>query len=191
MPLSPFKEPYYPISKIKTGLYTPGNEFVEYLRFDQDYIGLYHELPNGEWWTGSIPFSGGVRLALKRFDASDDVKKYNQINSRAQSNYISPTPVQISPTDADYARGFIERYFVQRRDDPIQTIIEINADQFALINSKNRRGISALIWNSTIIEWQLIKGRYAGDINLNAVNSIKTKFPGIEKYLVDNLEFTI
>lgn len=46
--------PYYPLSQVKTNLYTNGDEYV--LKFDNtDYIGYYWKTSNGKFYTGKTP----------------------------------------------------------------------------------------------------------------------------------------
>lgn len=189
MPVSPFSEPYYPLSKIETGRYTKGSEFVPYFRTEDDYVGLYHILPNGEYWTESIPVDGkSFRLVPKRFNASADVLKYNQIRSRPESQYINPVDYYPLIDDEDRAIGFKYRFFVQKRNSPENTIVEIDADQYKSINVDNFPGISNLIWNNCTIKWY-ISGLYAEQLNRNELDNAEKKFPGIKKYLPNILEF--
>lgn len=186
---SPYIEPYYPLSKIKTGLYTKGGEFISYFENEKDYIGLYHELPNGEYWTEDIPIPNkSYRLIKKRFELSKDVILYNSIREREQSNYVQPIAYYPIVTDADYERGVISRFFVQKRSSPNNTIIEIDAPQQNSINRSNQIGISYLVWNNCAVNWH-INGQYAEQINRNSVDRAEINFPGIKNYLRNLLEF--
>jgi alpha-ketoglutarate-dependent taurine dioxygenase len=189
MPLSPYIEPYYPLSKIRTGLYTKGGEFVPYFRTSDEYVGLYHELPNGDYWTESIPTEGkSIRIVPKRFEASADVIRYNQRRQRPENQYISPIQKFPYIGDDDRQTGFIFRFFVQKRNSPENTIIEVDGEQYKTINGQNYPGISNVVWNNCTIQWQ-IAGDYAEQLNRNAVMKAEINFPGIQKYLANYLEF--
>jgi hypothetical protein len=182
-------EPYFPIHKIKTGLYTPGNEFVLFDGSSSDYIGLYHILPNSQVWTESVPGDNTKRLTAKRFDATQDVIAYNKAKERETSQYVNPIAYAPILTFENYNDGFVYRNFVQKRNAPVSTIIEIDDDQKNSLNNRNRPGLSSLIWNSITIKWYLT-GQFAGEFNQNAIMEAEKKFKGISKYLRNSLEFT-
>lgn len=189
MPLSPYTEPYYPLNNIEKGLYTNGGEFVPYFRTEDDFVGLYHILPNGEYWSEAEPTEGkSFRLVPKRFDASSDVLRYNQIRQRPESRYVSPIDYFPLIDNEDRRIGFIFRFFVQKRNSPTNTITEVDADQYKSINVDNFPGISNLVWNNCTIKWH-ITGTHAEQLNINAIKKAEINFPGIEKYLSNTLEF--
>jgi hypothetical protein len=182
-------EPFYPLHSIETGKYTPGGEYVVANKPHIDYIGLYHVLPNDQLWTGSTPTLNSEKLVPKRLDASDDVKRYDSIKQRDQSNYISPISYYPQPTFEEYRVGKIFRYFVQKRNNPYTTIQEIDAPQYISINRSNFTGIDGFVWNYVELEW-VLNFNMAYEINKRVVSEASIKFPGLEKYLVNYLEFT-
>lgn len=188
MALGVTKQPYYPPSDIQTGKYTSGGEFVFYQNYAISYEGLYHILPNGQIWTHASPHRNSKRLQKKRFEASEDVKLYNKIRNESQSNYMSPTEVQVIPNTSDYDVGHFYRYFVQKVNSPISTLIEVDVDQINSMNSSNNEGINSNIWNSAEVKWY-IKGKYAGELNQREVSRVSKNFTGIEKYLVNFFEY--
>jgi len=186
--LNSFFEPSYPLYKIRTSLYTKGGEFVSY-NDNEDYVGLYHELPNGDYWTEAVPTDGtSFRIIPKRFDASEDVIRYNKIRQRQVSEYIQPSEVAPIIDVSDRQTGFIFRFFVQKRNAPETTIVEVDAEQYRSINRRNFPGINHLIWNNCTIKWR-ITGTFAEQLNINAINDAEKNFPGIAKYLKNPLEF--
>lgn len=187
--LSPYQEPRYPLSTIQTGLYTKGGEFVHYLDPSMDYVGLYHRLPSGELWSEDIPVRGkSVRLTPKRMDATEDVKRYNKIKQRPSTNYVSPVPHFPIIDEIDYERGYVYRYFVQKRTNPRSTIVEIDMEQQSQVNSNNRPGINLTIWNNVAIQWSL-SPTFAMELNRNRLAEAEKKFEGITNFLPNLLEF--
>lgn len=185
----PIRKPYYASHQIISGRYTPGNEYV--LSDGVDYIGSYHALPNGQVFTGGIPKKDSEELFEKRIDISDTVLKYNSLKGVGISKYISPIPYQPSPNADDYSTGEIQRFFVQKRNNPLATIIEIDTNQFNSINIVNAPGINGDIWNKIMITWKI--SRFPVDdiaiINRRALINSENNFPGIGLYISNVLEF--
>lgn len=180
--------PFYPIAKIETGQYTAGGEFVLWEDLTVDYVGLYHILPNGQRWTGPSPNDGSKLIVVKRFDASEDVKIYNTNRRVVSNNYVAPINMPPVIETQNYLEGQVLRYFVQQRNNPLNTIHEINRDQFLSINRKNRPGINAAIWRHLVLEWKL-SGDLAGHFNKISINTAQRDFPGIQLFLQNPLEF--
>lgn len=182
-------KPYYPLGKIQTGKYTSGNEFVLDTADQEEYIGLYHLLPNGDYWTEAVPSDNSKKLTKKRFDFSNDVKAYNKINGVTQSNYISPISYIPIPTVDDYNIGYIFRYFVQKRNNPSKTIQEINSEQYNSLNIINSPGLSITSWNYVTIKWT-IATQFAKNLNLQEIiKAEQSGFVNLSKYLLNPLEF--
>ena len=182
-------KPYYPLGKIQTGKYTSGNEFVLDTADQEEYIGLYHLLPNGDYWTESIPSDNSKKLTKKRFDFSNDVKSYNKINGVTQSNYTSPISYIPIITSRDYSTGYILRYFVQKRNNPGRTIQEINSEQYNTLNMQNRPGLNMITWNYIELKWT-ITTEFAKMLNLQELQRAEQNgFVNLSKYLMNPLEF--
>jgi hypothetical protein len=181
--------PYYPIHKIETGKYTAGGELVTDDINQTDYIGLYHILPNGEYWSNASPRGDSVRLILKRLSVSPDVKRYNLIRNKLPANYVSPVSYHPILNASDYEIGYVMRYFVQKRNNPYVTIQEIDSGQYTTLNQSNRPGISTLLWNYIEIKWTLT-GVYALQLNNQEIQRAESSgFVNLKNYLKDPLEF--
>lgn len=185
----PVQRPYYALHQVILGKYTPGGEYI--LDTGDDYIGMYHVLPNGQVFTESRPATTSVELYVKRIDLSEQAKVYNQIMGLKPSQYKSPMPIQPIVTLDDYTRGEIQRFFVQKRNNPSATIIEIDSDQYNSINVSNNPGINGVIWNKVLIPWKVSLMPKNDVAYLNSVEILKAEqlFPGIKNFLTDYLEF--
>lgn len=181
--------PYYAKHQLLTGQYTSGNELI--LSDGTNYVGGYHIQPNGKYFTEFSPTSKSVELFEKRFDWTEDVKVYNRINNVTNSNYLQPIPYLVSPSLEDYQDGYVYRFFVQKRNNPRVTIIEIDSDQYNKINSKNQPGINSVIWNFISIKWKL-NGSSIYEYNEREILSseVQFKFIGLRAYLKNLLEFS-
>jgi len=185
----PIKRPYYGLHQIVAGQYTAGNEYV--LDDGTDYIGMYHMLPNGQIFTHSKPIPTSQELYEKRVDVSEDVIFFNNLTNRKASRYTSPISYQPIVSNGDYERGQIERCFVQKRNNPRTTIVEIDGRQYNQINRNNTPGINGVIWNNIIIPWRISKVPPQDAADLNRIELIKAEdnFMGIGAYLTNILEF--
>ena len=148
-------KPYYNLHQITTGKYTLGYEFV--FSNGEDYTGPYHILPNGQFFTGFQPEANSEELFKKRITATQDLLTYNKITQGEINKYVPPIAFQPNPTPKDYDTGKIQRFFVQKRNSPLNTIMEIDSEQFNSVNVKNNPGINGVIYNSVIIEWVISK----------------------------------
>jgi len=182
------RAPYYLEHNIITGQYTSGDEFVYASNFE-DYVGLYHILPGDRAWTESAPRPGQSRELLKKpKHFNDDVKTYLRNNGFKEVKYIAPVPAPYLPRQADYDRGYIYRHFIQKRSNPLNTIMEIDSEQFTRMNNRNLKGINSVIWRGQIIKWY-IKGKLQAYFNEREVTEAKKDFPGIDRYLHNYLEY--
>lgn len=185
----PIQVPYYNLHQISTGIYTAGNEFV--LKDGSDYVGLYYIIPTGQRFTGARPEPKSQELFVKRLNQDSDVRLYNNINEVSYPKYINPVLIAPFPTADDYERGFMERFFVQKRNSPLNTIIEIDAEQFNKINVGNKPGINGIIWNKLRINWKISKIPQQDAQTLNQLTIVRSEndFPYISKYLTNLLEY--
>lgn len=183
-------KPYYNLHQITTGLYARAGELVD--STFTDYEGLYHKLPNGQLFSGEVPSQTSVELFVKKFDVSTDVQTYNKIRQVQDSHYISPVPYNPIPNSQQRLQGKMVRFFVQKRNNPLNSITEIDVDQYYSINSANRPGINEVIWTKCFVNWTI-----AGDtslviqLNTNEIVRTQTTFQGLQTYLTNLLEFHI
>lgn len=185
----PVRRPYFNLHQIITGQYSSGGEFV----FDdgEDYVGPYHILPTGQLFTGTRPETKSVEVFAKRLDSNNDILRYNKNTGRKIPVYEAPIPISRVPTSDEYLEGNMERFFVQKRNSPINTIVEIDGIQFNKINTANSPGINGVIWRELFLNWKISKipkeSVYA--MNLRSVTLEENGFPGLKKFLPDYLEF--
>lgn len=183
-------KPAYQAHQIETGFYARRGEFID--ENGEDYIGVYHKFPNGTVWAGETRSSNSFRIYPKEIEISEDVKKYRSLSGFTESNYIYP--VYYVPTIGDYERnlGRVERFFVQKINNPRNTIMEVDSDQFTSINTKNKVGLNGTAWRGCLIEWE-IKGPSIQEINRERIKRAQSEynFIGLQGYLTDLLELSI
>lgn len=157
----------------------------------RDYVGQFHALPTGQFFTGPRPAEESVEIFVKRGDVTYDALVFNKIQNRKTSQYEVPVSINPRPTPEDYAAGEMERYFVQKRTSPLNTIIEIDSIQFNKINTINNPGINGTLWNKIKITWKISK-LPKSDVeffNTQTIIQNATNFPGIGRYLNNRTEF--
>jgi len=172
---------YVPKNKIQTNLYTPGQEYTYVNQPKSFYVGYYHKLYNGKYYTGRTP-------------NDTNVKELTQINKTASGEdpgYEKPltpsTPYSpLLPTPQDYQNGEFVRYFVCRRNQPM--FIEIDKDTFDKYKQKNST-VSWKLYKPFSLFWVL-----TGDINQVAQTNKNVteyteqneKVDGLSLYLKEN-----
>lgn len=183
----PLPRPHYNLHQITTGLYARPGQLVD--STFNDYEGLYHKLPNGQMFSGERPSNNSIELFTKRFDISPDVQTYNSIRQIKASKYISPVPYTPVPNSIEIQNGKMLRYFVQKRNNPLNSIVEVDIDQYNSVNPSNNPGINEVIWVKTYLTWTIAGNReMAIQLNTNEVIAAQLTFPGLQSYLSNLLE---
>ena len=135
---------YYPLYATLNDLQTRGGEFS---LNGNPYSGKYYKTMDGEFYTGPNPQTGPSEKLFK-------IQKYAQapilnqggISSNVQQKLIQitgvntnripgkPNSYQPQPTQEDYTRGYLIRYFTKKENDK-GFIIEISEDEYnAILN---------------------------------------------------------
>jgi hypothetical protein len=175
------KRPFFQIHQIETGLYTSGGEF--FLETGDVYIGPYHKLPNEQYFTGFKPLERSIELFTVVNDVIGD-PVYRRITKIKTGKYIQPIFKPQVATDDEMKSGEYRRYFVQQKNDPIGTIIEIDKDQYASVNITNGPGINGLLWRSISFIWRVnTSNEDIYKMNAITINGLEGEFRGLLKYL--------
>lgn len=195
--------PYYPKSRIIENLNANPGEFI--LPNGKEYIGPYYITFDGKSFTGSNPYSF-ISIPLTKVEVLADPElrdplpdEYNNLKPLNLS-LIDPTPFTPKPTDEDYKRGKITRYFARQRNGTKFRIMEIDQKTYDNL-SNNRGGLNTSLWKVISIFWQIsgplndqkVKGirTRAGiiDTNQRVLNNAEKNFIGIKQYLTDLKQF--
>lgn len=111
--------------------------------------------------------------------------KYNKI-SNLEGDFDTPyinTNIP-HPTEVDYKRGYISRYFIQKINDVNSNIFEISKDNFSMFNNN-------VFYNCVILDWR-ITGTKEDIKNSNSI-SVKLaskNMPKLMMYLPNYLQFS-
>lgn len=94
---------------------------------------------------------------------------------------LAPKPYKPVLTEYDYANGFVNRYFVQKRNTPTFNIIEVSEQDYSkVVQSANPLAIDGIIYNKVTLEWRIAgKQEYVKQVNKAAVDKAQIVLPGI------------
>lgn len=194
--------PYYPKFRIIENQQATPGEFL--LPDGKEYTGSYYTTFDGKSFTGSNPYSLNS-IPLIKINIPDS--PFNQPLSETYNNLkplnlslTDPTPFTPKPTEKDYKRGKITRYFARQRNGTKFKIMEIDQPTYDNL-SNNRGGLNTSLWKVISIFWQI-----SGPLNDQKVNGIRTRagiidtnqrvldnaeknFIGLKQYLTDLKQF--
>jgi hypothetical protein len=164
---------YLPKSKYSNTKYTNGKEYVT--EDGKYYTGAYFITYSGKFFTGNKP-SNNAR-ELRRLDVEIQKLKF--------------TGEFIQPTEKDYEKGFIERYFSQ--DKRNKNVIETKKSKFLKLRQLPYVESLSLKWNLKQPAEDIVKGKYvySGSVskNKNLIEQAENQMAGISFLLKSPSEF--
>lgn len=190
------KKIYYPESQITKNLFTGGKEWM-YLNNWKEYRGYYHRYSNGEVFTEREwdPNRSEVLVPYKEKQDSYfrylDIKqytvfqgdKYEMHGPQKYHLYTAPRAIKRPPTDIETQNGFMERYFVYKRNEPSRVMVEVDQKQVQNFD-KDNTGINQYLYGYVKIPWKLDgpeRDIYDGNI-LKTPGVIDTNQRIVERY---------
>jgi len=159
---------YFPLSQVKTGLYTNGKEYA-LSTTGEEYKGYYFETSNGEYYSGETPQDLQVILLVpinKTNPTADLNTPYSeiQINDTAVASYLNlrsqpefpililPYYSPVIPTQQDYQIGEFRRYFCKKTNEILYIEISIRVYNDLVIQNPEYLYQSYLAFS---MPWQL------------------------------------
>ena len=123
----------------------------------------------------------------------DSYKKLTQNKLfRLRSNIETHIP---TPTPAEYKRGWITRYFIQRTNDKTSPIFEVNSTQFS-------KSLANDLYTAVSIRWRLtgpketiydssgnLKEKSVSESNRISIQLVYDRMPNLKLYLPNLLQF--
>lgn len=124
-------------------------------------------------------------------------EKYNKIKrSNISELLVSNIKTFIpNPTDNDYKRGWVTRYFVQRTNDKGSNIYEVNSTEYLRLNNKSVMTLASIRWRiSGPISTQYdsngnIVDKGVRESNRISISLVADKIPNLKFYLPNLLQF--
>jgi hypothetical protein len=111
--------------------------------------------------------------------------RYKEINKSNLIEFKLPKiiPYIPSPTDTDYKRGYITRYFIQKANDSKSFIYEISSSNY------NKFAISPF-YTQVPLDWRILgTDDEIRNSNMKSLKIAQTKIPSIQLYLPNLLQF--
>lgn len=196
---------YYPLSQIKTNLYTNGGEYFV-VSSKENYTGYYWKTSDGKFFTGRTPQdtpTNELKKVLEYNPLPENVPVQGITNSINQEDVrntfysdiknidpnqvtLIPTYAPTYPTSQDYQVGEFRRFFCKKTNE-IQ-YVEIDINQYSMLTQKDPQILWQLYFPFNI-PW-VISGnaQNAATTNKNIVelNMKQLKLPRFNDYLKDN-----
>jgi hypothetical protein len=200
---------YYPKSQIKTNLYTNGNEYV-YDGTQQEYIGYYYAISNGNKFTGKTPNIVPTYLLAPitpteiGLDNAPDgsltaqippsVIEINPSSTYVPGNAKTRTIPQFSltlPTEQDKQNGYFTRYFCKKNNE--LKYFETSQTTCDKLTSQDP-SIAYDLYSGASIVWA-IKGDITQviSINVSRVNKVSSQnnWLGFSQYFKDYSQYYV
>jgi len=178
---------YLPKSKISSPKFSNGNLLVK--SNNKSYTGWYYETSAGQFYSGKSPSNSSVELI-----STQDV-------SSSPNEFTLPTFHYPKPTDDDYKRGILPRYFMKKRNANYTNIIEISKKDYDNFNTSQGSSIDTSLYVLVKLNWKITGPLYddfrdknfpkAGIIptNQRLVKEREKVYPGFSLYFTDYAQF--
>jgi hypothetical protein len=134
--------------------FTPGGE---YMINGQEYIGYYNITARGPY-TGRVFADREQPLSVLRVVLNEQSQLYDELATKngytTDLEFDDPVAAQTTITAKDKKSGFINRYFLQQRNDKRARIKEIDKVQFDSV-SDGTAGINPNLYKSVALRWKI------------------------------------
>lgn len=185
---------FYPKGEQILGLLTKGKEWM-LNETRKEYKGPYHRFTDGVVMTGGAPSKRSKYLVpyknlSSKSAAAEDI--YRNITTVKVDKFIAPKYHYPKKRVKDIANGYIERYFVQKRNDITSTtIMEIDKPQYSKVAKKNKAAIDGKLYNKFQLRWKITgEEEEIKKVNLTTLSRLDRQYTGIRKYLGDLTELS-
>ena len=178
--------------------YTPGGE---YMIDGQEYIGYYNITARGPY-TGRVYADKEQPLFVLRTVLNEQSQLYDKLATDnghvTDLEFDDPIAAQTTVTAKDKKNGFINRYFLQQRNDKRARIKEIDKTQFDSVLD-GTAGINPSLYKSVALRWKITGPEFdikdggtivkSGVRDSNARTAIEktSNIKGLYLYLKNNL----
>jgi len=199
---------YYTKGQIATGLITDGSEWM--FTDNVEYIGQYHTYTTGEVFSEASYVDGKSRtlipyVNIKQLNQQTDVGfdlaknfEYDNIKTLDVPKSITPNPSQLTPTDSDIKRGWMDRYFAQKVND--DSFLELSKKDYGKVGTVT--GLDRALWQKFKIRWKIsgpivdiknpdgsIKEPGIENTNRRTILTTSDTYPSLKTYIIDYREF--
>ncbi len=172
--------------------YTFGKEFMTEDMIE--YVGLYHKYTTGEVYTRPNWDASLSKPLVAYIDTTTTKYKYDALKYNKPVVHVSVYSYQLTPTNQDYAIGYLDRFFCKKRNEA--SIIEVNKQQYEDWESER---VDTVLYDMIQIKWWIsgnIDDTYDGITkygvrtkNKLIVMAAEIKLPGMISYLNNYTQF--
>ena len=158
--------------------YTPGGQFRNY-KTGKEYIGFYFE-KNNEYY-GGIEAEGTGYIRLMDIRISEDAAAFRNLKTSWRKKLRPPNYFRPRPTDKDYDRTVITRYFI--KNDHNKDIFEVDKKSFKYYSKKDNPIKN--IYSAISFDWKIFgpENDIVGDDNtILATGVFETNKRTLERY---------
>ena len=185
---------FYPKGEQILGLLTAGKEWMLH-EDNKEYKGPYHKFTDGVVMTGGAPSKRSKYLIpYKDLTTKDAVASevYRGLTTVKVDKFIAPRYHYPRVREKDQSTGYIDRYFVQKSNNPASaTIMEINKDQYDKVAKKNKLAINGKLYTKFQLRWKIIGNEdEIKKTNFKTLERAEKEHRGIRSYLGDLTEFS-
>ena len=156
-----------------------------YTSTGQLYVGLYF-IERGVYYQG-IPLNNSrIKLYLKK--EADIRRVRNQIS--VKGSQFTPVPYKPNVENDSLGTNTIQRYFIQKRNAPYSTIVEINKEDYSIGSFAHGGNLTSKLYRGVSLTWQ-----FAGEKedvmshNKKEIEKVSGDFAGLDLTLRNLLEF--
>ena len=113
-----------------------------------------------------------------------DIDRYSEIANNGSTFDEKVISAHIpTPTELDYNRGYIVRYFIQKANDSKSRIVEVDYIGY-------KKFVGDVFYTAVTLDWK-IKGNDAeiADCNFKSIKTVINKIPLIQSYLPNLKQF--
>lgn len=142
----------------------------------------------GEFYYKSIPTTSD-RAQL--YTKEQLTRARYTLNARIPNADFQPEAYVPDLDDFEYISGLITRYFIQKRNQPITTIMEIGNKHYSQGSFEYGGTFSSSLWRGTHLTWKISGGNEEIEAyNKKEIKRVEKDFPGLSLYLTDLLEYS-
>lgn len=196
---------YFPKSKILENQYTAGSEF-ERTDTKQPYTGIYCILSDGRFFTGKTLLNDSIELiktnknpktiSFENLISSKIANRIPSLNNLSKQQDLRPRIVL--PSDEDYKRGFMTRYFAKKLNLEQIQIFEINKPDYDSVQNNEDKFYP--IYQVISMDWKITGPNYDDysndlmpvygiiDTNRRTLEIKEQEMRGIKKYFNERLK---
>jgi len=185
---------FYPKGEQILGLLTKGKEWM-FADTRKEYKGPYHRFTDGVVMTGGAPSKRSKYLIpYKDLSSKENLAAdiYRNITTVKVDKFIAPRYYYPKKRAKDVTNGYIERYFVQKKNDVTSiSIVEIDKKQYGKVALKNKEAIDGKLYNKFLLRWKITgKEEEIKKVNSTTLSRLDRQYTGIRKYLGDLTELS-